>query len=357
VTSTYYAQQLPKWAADFNAADHAEKLWNREWKDAAGRVHSTAKTPAVPDFYHAIGESPFGNEYVFDFARELISNEKLGAGAATDLLSISLSANDILGHKHDADSPEMEAMTVATDRQLAEFFAFLDQRLGAANVWIALTADHGISPTRHTTEELLRMPAASLLAEQGPARAAINTAVSNRLGKGAAEYVPLIADRALYLDAEAFTKIGISRAEAERLVAEIAIQPEIAAQLRIRAAFGHSQIAGGEVPKGQLGTLLSNSMSYAYRGWYVLTLVEPFSVLSKAGTDHGASWSYDTHVPLAFYGAPFRPGTYRGPAEPIDLAVTLASLLGINKPSHASGRVLTEALKPESASTASAGSR
>ena len=74
-------------------------------------------------------------------------------------------------------------------------------------------------------------------------------------------------------------------------------------------------------------------------------LPSAFSLAAGTGTDHTAPWSYDTHVPLGFYGVAFVPGTYRTAAQPVDWSVTLASLLGINKPSHAVGRVLTEAIK------------
>jgi arylsulfatase A-like enzyme len=77
-----------------------------------------------------------------------------------------------------------------------------------------------------------------------------------------------------------------------------------------------------------------------------MAVPNPFSVGTKKGTDHATPFSYDTHVPLAFYGLAFQPGTYRTHAEPVDLAVTLASLLGINPPAQAIGRVLTEALPP-----------
>jgi arylsulfatase A-like enzyme len=72
-----------------------------------------------------------------------------------------------------------------------------------------------------------------------------------------------------------------------------------------------------------------------------------YTVGAAAGTDHASPYNYDTHVPLAFYGIPFAPGTYRTEAEPIDLAPTLASLLGINAPTHSVGRILTEALAPQ----------
>ena len=89
-------------------------------------------------------------------------------------------------------------------------------------------------------------------------------------------------------------------------------------------------------------------MGYSYSpagGWYVMGVPRPFQVGVSKGTDHETPFSYDTHVPLAFYGLAFQPGIYRTHAEPVDLAVTFASLLGINAPAQASGRVLTEALQ------------
>ena len=78
----------------------------------------------------------------------------------------------------------------------------------------------------------------------------------------------------------------------------------------------------------------------------MIGIPRPFQVGITKGTNHETPFSYDTHVPLAFYGLAFQPGTYRTHAEPVDLAVTLASLLGINPPAQATGRVLTEALQP-----------
>ncbi len=80
-------------------------------------------------------------------------------------------------------------------------------------------------------------------------------------------------------------------------------------------------------------------------GWFVFLLSPPFTVGGSSGTDHAMPYSYDTHVPLAFYGLPVQPGVYRGACQPVDMSVTLANLLGINSPSAAVGRVLTEALK------------
>src|SRR5437773_10326995 len=116
-------------------------------------------------------------------------------------------------------------------------------------------------------------------------------------------------------------------------------------QVRLRDYDTKSQLAEGAVPDTALGHKYLNSYS-PEAGWYVIGVPQPYTVASAKGTDHTTAYTYDTHVPLAFYGLPFQPGTYRGHVEPVDLAATLASLLGVNAPSHAVGRVLTEILSP-----------
>ena len=106
ITSTYYRSELPRWAQDFNDSKRAEKYLNQEWKDSNGNVLRSTRPPAGKpvNFYDLVGSTPLANDYEFEFARELITYEKLGSGPATDLLIISLSANDILGHKVGPDS-------------------------------------------------------------------------------------------------------------------------------------------------------------------------------------------------------------------------------------------------------------
>jgi hypothetical protein len=111
----------------------------------------------------------------------------------------------------------------------------------------------------------------------------------------------------------------------------------------MRAFYTKVQLARGEVPDTRLGRQYLHSYS-PYGGWYVLGVPPPFTIGDTDGTDHGSPYSYDTHVPLAFYGTPFQAGVYHQHAEPVDLAATLASLLGINAPSGSVGHVLTEAL-------------
>jgi hypothetical protein len=341
ITSTYYRPDLPKWAQDFNSANRAAKYWDRDWKNANGDVmrstaHRKGRDGSDASFYEVIGSTPFANEYELEFAKELVVYENLGAGKATDLLVISLSPNDILGHQVGPDSPEMAAMALALDRELADFFNFIGHQVGLADTWIALSADHGISVLPDVGKKL-RIPAANLDAHKLEAQ--INDALTAKFSPGhAANYIKLDYPDA-WLDQDAFAAAHVKEHDAE------AATGEAMKQAGLRDYFTKSQLAEGEVPDTALGKKFLHSYT-PEGGWYVMGVPEIYTVGSTRGTDHASPYTYDTHVPLAFYGLPFRTGTYRTHAEPVDLAVTLASLLGINAPTHAVGRVLTEALAP-----------
>jgi hypothetical protein len=339
ITSTYYRPDLPKWAQDFNTANRAAKYWDRDWKNTNGDVmrstaHRKGRGGSDAGFYEVIGSTAFANEYELEFAKELVVYENLGAGKGTDLLVISLSPNDILGHQVGPDSPEMGAMALALDRELADFFNFIGHQVGLADTWIALSADHGISVLPDVGKKL-RIPGANL--DVHKLEAQINDALTAKLSPGhAANYIKLDYPVA-WLDQDAFAAAHVKEHDAEIATGEAM------KQAGLRDYFTKSQLAEGEVPDTALGKKFLHSYT-PEGGWYVMGVPEIYTVGSTRGTDHASPYTYDTHVPLAFYGLPFRTGTYRTHAEPVDLAVTLASLLGINAPTHAVGRVLTEAL-------------
>ena len=340
VTSTYYRDDLPKWVQDFNSS-RPPKYWDREWKDSQGVVlrstaHRTGKDGSDAGFYDVVGSTTFANEYEFEFARELMVYENVGRGPATDLLSISLSANDILGHQVGPDSPEMQQMALDLDRELAEFINFLGHQIGLVNVWIALSADHGVSSLPDAVKKL-RIPAANLDATKLEAQ--INSVMTAKFSPGhQATYVKLDYPLA-WLDQDAFAAAHVHEHDAEVAVGEAM------KQAGSRDYYTKSQLAMGVAPNTALGRKYLNS--YSPEGsWYVMGVPDIYTVGPGKGTDHTSPYSYDTHVPLAFYGLPFQAGTYRTSAEPVDLAATLASLLGINAPSHSVGRVLIEALAP-----------
>ena len=340
ITSTYYRDQLPPWAQNFNST-RQQKYWDRDWVDAQGTklastAHRKSKDGSDAGFYEVIGPTSFANQYEFEFARELIVYENVGRGPATDLLSISLSANDILGHHAGPGSPDMHQMALDLDRDIADFINFLGHQIGLADVWIALSADHGVSPLPDDAKKL-RIPAANL--DTSKLESQINAALTAKFSPGhSAQFMKLDYPQA-WLDPDAFTAAHVHESDAEAAVGEAM------KQAGLRGYYTKSQLAAGEAPNTALGRKYLNS--YSPEGsWYVLGVPDIFTIGPGKGTDHTSPYNYDTHVPLVLFGIPFQAGTYRTSAEPIDLAPTLASLLGINPPTHSVGRVLTEAIAP-----------
>ena len=340
VTSTYYVSEMPRWVANFNSQKHSQKYLNQEWKDANGEVLGSTAPHDGPDgkpidFYELVGTTPFANDYQIEFARELIQQEKLGQGTVTDLLVLSLSANDLTGHAYGPDSPQMHAMALALDRQISEFFAFLQQQYGN-RFWVALTADHGVAPTNATSLKL-RIP--SVVTPNKDIKAELNKALAARLHKPG-DYVRSSSFPVVYLNSEAFGE-KVSEADAEGYVAEAM------RAMGFVTAYTKEQLATGEVAPTPVGRMYANSYS-PYGGWWVMGFPPPFSLSTKEIAEHGVAYSYDQHVPLAFYGSAFKTGVYRDQVEPIDLAATLSVLLGINKPTNSTGKVLTQALTTRS---------
>jgi len=340
VTSTYYRNDLPRWVQDFNSSRPA-KYWDREWKNSRGELlastaHRKGKDGSEASFYEVVGGTTFGNEYELEFAKELVVYENVGRGPATDLLAISLSPNDILGHRVGPDSPEMAQMALDLDHELADFFNFLGHQVGLADVWIALSADHGVSSLPDAVKKL-RIPAANVGAPK--AEEQINAAITAKFFPGhPAPYVKLDYPLA-WLDQDAFIAAHVHERDAEVAVGEAM------KQVGLRDYYTKFQLAAGEAPNTPLGRKYLNSYS-PHGSWFVMGVPEIYTVGPGGGTDHTSPYNYDTHVPLALYGLPFQAGTYRTNVETIDLAPTLASLLGINAPTHSVGRVLTEALAP-----------
>jgi hypothetical protein len=342
ISSSFYMLELPKWAQDFNASGRAANYWNRDWKNAAGSVLQHTTREPNSRFYNVIGGTGFGNEYELDFARALVANTNLGGGPATDLLVISLSPNDILGHQVGPDSPQMTAMWLEMDQQLADFFAFLGQRIGLANVWLVLSSDHGVAPVAEEVREKNRINAKRIDVPLLTTR--LNVAISKRLNRPASEFIHSggYDFEHLYLSESAFAASDVKEADAERMVGEELLKAGYSSY------YTRTQLQEGRVPPNETGRRLLHSYA-PIAGWWVLGLQPPFALPGDSGTSHGSPYFYDTHVPLAFFGAPFEAGLYRTHCETVDMAATLASLLGINAPSKAIGRVLTEALRREGA--------
>lgn len=364
-TSTYYMEHLPAWAAAFNASGRPEQ------------AEKEANAEGTTQFFDLVGRTPAANSYELDFAKALIEGERLGQRGVTDLITISLSANDIQGHQFGPDSDSEQQMILALDRDLDNFNTWLDKTIGLNNVWMALTADHGVAPV---PGEAARLGIHAVAVDMDKVYDAVNARLDKRFAHGVQTDFLLPNPDLPYvvLDQRAFKKASVDEKTAEQAVAEL-LPAAVAAQdpnpmpvlklvpptvvepsekrlppsPHVRNVYTRQELAAGQYPNSEFGELLAHS--YADHGnWFVMVVLDGYQLAGSgqfAGTTHFSPWSYDRHVPLAFYGAPFVPGEYHERVAPVDLAVTFASLAGVNRPSAAVGRVLLEAVKPVNANS------
>ena len=359
VTSSFYMAELPAWATAFNKGP---------------RVAQAVKDAGIDDttqFYALVGRTPAANRYEIDFAKALIEGEKLGQHRVTDVLTLSLSANDILGHQMGPDSDAQKEMVLSLDKDLDGFFTYLDKRVGLGNVMVALTADHGIAPV---PAEAARLGVAAGVLNLDTLAERLNEALNAKFsaGKRVSYLMPTQELPNLALDPRAFNTVKVSEKDAEAAVVEALPgiiegmgaprpAPNNLATLEGTRKYAESRLdpdpvavfirsrvdlAAGMVPNTEFGRRIAHSYT-DHGGWYVMVIPAGYQMeyLNGIQTTHFSPWSYDRHVPLGFFGAAFLPGVYREQVAPVDIAPTLSSLLGVNAPSASVGRVLVEAIK------------
>jgi hypothetical protein len=201
-SSTYYFPELPAWVKDYNATHPADKYCGATW----GKKTFAGKPDAA--FYKSLPASPWGNELIENFTELAISSEKMGMSGATDVLAVSFSSNDYVGHDVGPDDPKVHDMADRTDVLLGKLFAFIDKRLGMQNVVVVFTADHGVAPLVEVDVEH-HMPGGRLLEE--PTKAVIEGALSKKYG--GAKWVVGTAEYGYYLDWSAIESRKLSRTE------------------------------------------------------------------------------------------------------------------------------------------------
>ena len=347
VTSTYYMPALPSWVANFNRSSPVKNYCGRNWSalpDTPGgngmkfSEFIPSRGESCPDAKYLawLEQTPFISEIELGFAEDALREEHLGQGVDTDLLAISLSANDYIGHAFGPYSPQVADVTLRTDRYLASFFAELDKLVGLKNVWIALSADHGVAPS---PEFILDHKWGSGYAQPALILKAIEDAMADTFGSD--KWVAAADAPYVYLDSETLKRHHIQPVQAEEVAAMA-----VASAPGVKAAFTRTQLLKGSLPLSPFARMASNSFD-PKRAGDVFLVLDPYAlpVSGSERTTHGSPWNYDSQVPLLLWGSAFRPGVYFSHCQPIDLAPTLAATLGLSQPSGAQGSPLVVSLK------------
>jgi predicted AlkP superfamily pyrophosphatase or phosphodiesterase len=340
VTSTYYTPETPAWLTAFNARNPANAWAGKPWTLITSPATVMRQLPAEQGnaLHSAVYASPFGSELLLEFATEILNRERLGQRGVTDLLSVSFSSNDAVGHTYGPDSPQVRDMAIRSDRLIGTLLSRIDRLVGLDHTLIALTADHGVAPM----PEVLQangMPGGRIASKDlfDP----IQQGLTRAYGEG--QWVLGTAGSAAYLNDALMAQLKANPVEVRREAARIATGlPHVA------RVYTRDQLLSGAVQDDRIGRRVQRGFNPARSGDLDI-LLEPYWIRQANGATHGTPYNYDAHIPLILMGTRIKPGTYSAPVALNDLAPTLATVAHVEIPSGSAGRVLTEALQGEDA--------
>ncbi len=328
VSSTFYFDALPEWVAQFNASRPADKYVGKTW---LGK--NMATTPDAK-FYAALDATPFGNELILQFAEKAMVAEKLGLGPKIDLLTVSFSSNDYVGHELGPDSEEAHDMALRVDKQVGELIRAAEAQAGVGRVLVVLTADHGVSPVPEVNQKR-KMPGGRF--DEKNELDTVEKAMTARLGSpNGGKWIVFSGEGSLFLNQDSGRQVDM--AEEERVAADaVRVLPHV---FRV---YTRTQLMNGAILEDSVGVRMRNGFNQARSG-NVIVMLDPYWMVSRSGTTHGAPFDYDTHVPVLFLGAQVRAGRFNANIMVNDVAPTLATMLDVETPSGSVGRVLDEML-------------
>ncbi|MDF2553432.1 MAG: nucleotide pyrophosphatase [Chryseobacterium sp.] len=357
VTSSYYMNDLPQWMKSFNAQNLPDQLvangWNTllpinqytesspdnsSWEGLLG----SAKTPTFPYSnlqadYQAkkdnIRYTPFGNTLTLKLAEASVEGENLGQDNITDILAINLASTDYAGHKFGPNSIEVEDVYLRLDQDLAQFFSYLDLKVGKGQYTVFLSADHGGA---HSVGFLKEHKISTGFFGEGMEKD-LNEKLKDKFGVD--KLINGVDNYQVYFDRKL---IKDNKLELES-IKEFAIQ-ELEKDPTVLYAVSTTKIQESSIPE-PIKQRIINGINRQRSG--DIQLISHDSMLpayAKTGTTHSVWNSYDAHIPLIFMGWGIKHGESNKPYNMTDIAPTVSALLHIQFPSGNIGNPITEVL-------------
>jgi predicted AlkP superfamily pyrophosphatase or phosphodiesterase len=359
MSSTYYMKELPQWVKDFNNRG-LSKMYNAQpWNTLlpiASYIESASDSNGyegkfggekAPVFPHDIPKllaanggqgiirsTPNGNSLTKDFALQTIRSENLGKRNFTDMLTVSFSSTDYVGHMYGPQSVELEDTYLRLDKDIAQLLDSVDAWLGEKNVLVFLTADHGAGENPN------------FLKDNGKDGGFINEKVLADTLRGflfrnfGDSLVSAYINQEIYFNREVIKKKGLDISKINNMVRDRILDIEGTNGSVTREELEGKKYTEGFMKFVQMGFLPARSgdVYVNYKpGW--------MEWAPRAGTTHGTCYDYDTHVPLIWYGWIIQPGSSDDPVETPDIVATLSALTGVKLPPGASGKPIQSLVK------------
>jgi hypothetical protein len=362
VTSTYYRDRVHPWVEEYNQSGVANWWYGRFWTrlrpdldyerysgpdEVVGEGKGVGQGRAFPhpfpmaaeqlrrNYYEALANSPFGNDLLLGLAKRAIVAEELGKHEVPDLLTLSFSSNDLVGHSWGPDSQEVLDVTLRSDLIVKELLSFLDAQVGKGKYVLVLTADHGICPLPEVSnmqgKDAQRIPAPEIKAEEF-------LAASFGPTEGNARWVEMMYHPWLCLNQDLIRRRGLKASVVEETLAGW-----LKKQPGVLTVYTRTQLLQGVPTEDAIGQKVAQSF-HPERGGDIMVVTKPYylvATLFATGTNHSTPHDYDTHVPLLVYGPGIQHGVRQEAMTPLAAAAILAQALGIKPPAGA------EAVVPE----------
>jgi predicted AlkP superfamily pyrophosphatase or phosphodiesterase len=366
ITSTFYMQDVPEWLIAFNKRELADQYLSQEWKtlypietytesgpdDSPYESKMNGKEKPVFPYnlkelrkkngdYDLLSYTPFANDYLTEFTKAAIDGEKLGSDEDTDFVALSYSTPDILGHAVGPNAIEIEDLYLRLDKNIADILNTLDQKFNGEYL-VFLTADHGVSDVSQYLKDN-RMPSGYFNSANTKAR--LNEFLQPYFpGK---EMIETIDDGVVFFDHDLFRQDPKSGGVDMIVATELAIN-FLLAQDGVANAYSESMIRQSQYGESGIKGMVTRGF-HPKRSGDITIVLEPgwYSATRIQGTTHGSPYSYDTNVPVIFFGKRIKKGSSVAYHPITDIAPTLSVLLNIKFPSGCTGQPIEEIFDQE----------
>ncbi len=353
ISSTFYMDALPKWVEKFNKSKVVEsylKPWNTLYDietyvesgsdkndfEGSFRGKETATFPydlkdlsAQNSGFDILKSTPYGNSIVADFAIAAIDGEALGQDDITDVLAVSFSSTDYIGHKFGVNSKEIQDTYLRLDKDLERFFKALDEKVGKGEYTVFLTADHGaVDVPSYLHSE--KIPAGYL--NNNERKKAFNIFLTETYGT--TEILENISNDQIFLNREKIKALGLDLSDVQEAVVN-----EQLGYAHVSKAYSATTMSSVNFVEG-IEALLQKGFNQKRSGDVVLVNDPAFVSSGHTGSSHSTGFNYDTHVPLLFFGKGIKNGHTFKKTEITDIAPTMSAILGTSFPNGAIGRPL-----------------
>lgn len=352
ITSSYYMDKLPEWVETFNSKLLPKRYLSEKWNTLYPKGTYAESTSDNNEYENGIREgvdatlplnlpalykkygfgitrnTPFGNSLTFDMAKAAIDGEQLGDDDETDLLTVSCSSTDYIGHQVGTHAIETEDTYLRLDKTIADFLSYLDTKVGKGNYLVFLSADHGaMNNARFLLDR--RIPAGSWDA------AAVAKRLNEALAKDYAnvgDLVKTVMNYQVFFNRDVIKNKHLDFAKIKQTVVDVLKEDSC-----VLYACDMEKIMNEPVPEA-VKTKMVNGFNRERSGDVIVVLKPNFYAHGMKGTDHGAWNAYDTHIPLVFMGWGVKHGSTTKPTFMTDIAPTIAALLHVQAPNGCVGQ-------------------